>query len=206
MSPRQRVIDISYRLGLSHIGSCLTALPIIEAVYELKKPNDSFILSSGHAALALYCVIEANGGRNAEEIFHHHGVHPDRCKDCGLEYSAGSLGQGLPAAVGMALADRSKQVYCLISDGECAEGSVFESLRIAGELELDNLTVLVNANGTSALGEIDVERLEWRIQAFMKGDYPRVSFVRTKTDTNIIKGIEGHYHKLTEDEWKELMK
>lgn len=206
MTPRQRIIDISFRLGLSHLGSCLTALPIIEAIYDMKKVDEPFVLSCGHAALALYVVIESKGGRNAEDIFHHHGVHPDRCDACGLDYSTGSLGHGLGASVGMALADRTKQVYCLISDGECAEGSTWEALRIASELELDNLTVLVNANGTGALGEIDLERLEWRLQAFMKDNFPKVSFVKTNTGTDIIKSVEGHYHKLTKEEYEKLIK
>jgi transketolase len=133
---KKRILEISYKHNLSHLGSCLTAVDIIDEIYAIKKHNERFVLSSGHAGLALYVVIEkyTKGddlgmvlGINAEDIFNHHGVHPDRCSQCGLDASTGSLGQGLPIAVGMALADRSKNVYCLISDGECSEGSVWGS-------------------------------------------------------------------------------
>src|SRR3990167_9557610 len=101
---RKRIIDISYRHKLSHLGSCLTAVDIIDEIYGVKSIDERFVLSSGHAGLALYCVIEKHEGIDAEKIFEHHGVHPDRCVECHLYYSTGSLGQGLPAALGMALA------------------------------------------------------------------------------------------------------
>ncbi len=143
---KKRILEISYKNKLSHLGSCLTAVDIIKEIYDKKKENEPFVLSSGHAGLGLYCVLEARGGRNAEEIFSHHGVHPDRCNECGIDCSTGSLGQGLPIAVGMALADRSKNVYCLISDGEYSEGSIWESLRIKREQTLDNLIIYCNFN------------------------------------------------------------
>ena len=153
-SLKRRIIEISYKKKLSHIGSCLTAVDIIKEIYDTKKADELFLLSSGHAGLALYAVIEANGGRNAEEIFEHHGVHPDHCVDCGLVVSAGSLGHGLGISVGMALADKEKNVYCLISDGECSEGSVHEALRIKDEQKLDNLIIYVNFNKVGAYKEI----------------------------------------------------
>src|SRR5258708_998336 len=100
---KRRILEISYEKKLSHLGSCLTAVDIIKEIYDVKKPEERFILSSGHAGLALYVVLESFGGRNAMDIFNHHGVHPDRCLDCGLDCSTGSLGQGLGIAVGMAL-------------------------------------------------------------------------------------------------------
>ena len=143
---KKRTIEISYEKGLSHLGSCLTAVDIIEEIYNTKKPDEKFVLSAGHSGLALYCVLEKHGGRDAEDIFDHHGVHPDRCRDCGIDCSAGSLGHGIGIAVGFALGDRSRNVYCLISDGECAEGSVWEALRISQEQNLTNLQLYVNIN------------------------------------------------------------
>lgn len=146
----RRIIDISYKYKLSHLGSCLTAYPIIDHIYNTRKPEEKFVLSAGHAGLALYCVLEAHGGKNAEEIFNHHGVHPDRCLECGIDCSSGSLGHGIGIACGMALADRTKKVHCLVSDGEMAEGSVWEALRIIKEQNLDNLKLHLNFNGYGA--------------------------------------------------------
>jgi len=153
---KRRIIEISYKKKLSHIGSCLTAVDIIDEIFQTKKPGEKFILSSGHAGLALYVVLEKYQEpyrKSAEEMFDHHGVHPDRCISCGIDCSAGSLGHGLGIAVGIALADRSKNVYCLISDGEITEGSIWEALRIAAEEKLSNLIVIVNHNGWGAYGE-----------------------------------------------------
>lgn len=188
---KQRILDISYDNKLSHLGSNLSAVDIIQEIYEQKKPEEPFILSSGHAGLALYVVLESQGGRSAEEIFKHHGVHPDRCSECGLSVSTGSLGQGLPIAVGMALSNRQQNVYCLISDGECAEGSIWESLRVADEQKLDNLQVYVNMNGYGAFGAIDQEKLTRRLLAF----YPPINIYHTTVEqAPFLKGLEAHYY------------
>src|SRR3972149_3966120 len=100
---KRRIIEISFKHKLSHIGSCMTSVDIIKEIYDRKKPEEKFVLSSGHAGLALYAVIESLGGAKAEDIFTHHGVHPDHCIRCGLDCSSGSLGHGLGIAVGMAL-------------------------------------------------------------------------------------------------------
>ncbi len=238
---KRRIIDISYRHKLSHLGSCLTAVDIIDEIFSIKKPDEKFVLSSGHAGLALYCVIEKyhhlrlplDAGdcqcMNAEKIFEHHGVHPDRCKKCGLDCSTGSLGQGLPIAVGMALADRSKNVYCLISDGECAEGSIWEALRIAQEQKLGNLKIYVNMNGWGAYKEINntehgqlgyvldranpmrahvnVETLKASrmMPLFHKND-PYMFMV--KTDSNVfpfLKDLSAHYYTMKEEDYKAAM-
>jgi len=155
---KRRIIDISYKKCLSHLGSCLGAVDIIDEIYHVKKQDEPFILSSGHAGLALYVILEkygsSNTGLTAEELFDLHGVHPNRDMKNGIWCSSGSLGHGLGIAVGMALADRSKNVYCLISDGECAEGSIWEALRVIAEQKLTNLKIFCNFNGWGAYGEI----------------------------------------------------
>ena len=133
---KQRILDISKRLGLSHIGSSLTAFPIIEEIYKIKKPDEKFILSNGHAHLAHLVVMNPD---HAEELIEKYGIHCSH--EAGCDASSGSLGHGISIAVGMALSDRTKNVYCMISDGECAEGSIFEALRIASEQNLTNLKV-----------------------------------------------------------------
>ena len=201
MTNRERLFDISYRHKLSHLGSCLTALPIIENIFSVKKPDEKFVLSSGHAGLALYCVLESLGLGDAEEMLEKQGIHHDRLKSDGqIDCSTGSLGQGLPIAVGMAIADRSKNVYCLISDGEAAEGSVWESLRIAKQLRLENLKVYCNANGWSAYDRVDVDDLEKKFRAF---GFP-VEVVRTNSDIGTwAVGLASHY-KVADNELKIL--
>ena len=205
---QKRVIDISYKLKLSHIGSCLTCVDLIGKIYETKEEDDKFILSNGHAHLAHLVVQEfiLAGGNSfeSEELIEKYGIHCDRKSGC--DCSTGSLGQGLPIAVGMALADRSKMVYCMTSDGEWSEGSMWEALQTASDLELDNLWIFVNANGYSAYKKVDIERLEWKIAAFIKGNHPRVSVVKADTSQypEYLQGLEGHYHVLSDSEYIEI--
>jgi transketolase len=108
----QRIIDISYREKIGHLSSNLNAVNIIEEIYKNRQPDEPFILSSGHAALAWYVVLEKYLGKDAEHLFHKHGVHPHRNIEDGLLCSSGSLGMGLTVACGYALADRSRRVHC----------------------------------------------------------------------------------------------
>lgn len=196
---KRRIIEISYKNKLSHLGSNLTAVDIIKEIYDKKKPEEKFILSSGHAGLALYVVIEEKMGKKADEIFHHHGVHPDRCKDCYLDCSTGSLGMGLPIAVGMALADRTKNVYCLISDGECAEGSIYEAMRIKTELEIPNLKVYINVNGWSAYQPSN--------DGWIYHNYEYLADIRETNvdDFPFLVGQDAHYATLTEETYKQAI-
>lgn len=162
---RLKIIEMSYRRKLSHLGSCLSTVDIINAIYKAKRDNDKFVLSNGHAAIAWYVILKKYGIVSEAQI-ERLNAHPDRNPDLGIEVSTGSLGQGLPIAVGMALADRSNKVYCLISDGECAEGSIWESLRIAYEQNLSNLIVVVNANGWGAYNKIPLPFLVKRLRSF----------------------------------------
>lgn len=215
---KRRIISISYKHKLSHLGSCLTAVDIIDEIFQQKKPDERFVLSSGHAGLALYCVLEKYETQdfdgniiplNAEEIFKHHGVHPDRCKECRLDCSTGSLGQGLPIAVGMALADRSKNVYCLISDGECAEGSIHEAMRIARQYQLTNLHVYLNDNGYAAYQETNTYGFPFYVKdGNTNGGYPYVNCYWKRTSSEqlpFLKGQDAHYATMNEDDYRVAM-
>lgn len=218
---KERILEISKKLGLSHLGSCVSMIEILEAIYETKKPNEKVVLSNGHAGLALYCALEKYEGKNAEELFHKHGVHPHRDEENGIYCSTGSLGQGLPIAVGMALADRNKRVFCTISDGEMMEGSIYEALRIMGEQRLTNLRVIVNANGWGAYRQIDANKFfdyfrSLGLRPFSVIDNknglvnvlpvllaekelrePQIYIAHTNSDiNNEIKGLDSHYKTL----------
>lgn len=183
---KERVLEISKKHQLAHIGSNLSALPIIDHIYKIKKPDEKFILSCGHSGVALYVVLEKYEGLDAEKAFRDHGIHATRCEECRVYCSTGSLGNGLPIALGMALSNKKKNVYCLISDGECMEGSIWESLRLADKFEAYNLKVYVNANGWGGLDKIDQEDLEYKL-----GEFFDVEFIRTNTKP--LSGLEAHY-------------
>ena len=196
-----RILKISKKHKLSHIGSCLSASNAIEAIYKTRKPHEPFILSNGHAALALYCVLEGWGFGDAEETYEKHGTHPNRDMKRGIWASSGSLGHGIGIAVGMALSNRNRLVYVMISDGECAEGSVWEALRVAGEQKLENLRVVVLCNGYSALGPVDVDLLEERLKLF----YPCVTVKSNLFNyPDWLQGLNGHYVVMDDEMYKEL--
>lgn len=192
---KRRIIEISYKHKQAHLGSCLTAVDIIKQIYDTKKPNDKFVLSSGHAALALYVVNESCGGRNAEEVFLHHGVHTDKCEECGLVNSSGSLGHGVGIAVGYALSDRSQNVFVLMSDGEVAEGSVWEALRIARDYDLNNLKTYLNFNGYGAYSATYLEEM------------PKVTetHVTNAAYLPFLQGQDAHYKVMNEKEYQQAM-
>jgi transketolase len=197
----RRVVDISYKEKIGHLSSNLNAVNIIEEIYKTKKSGDPFILSSGHAALALYVVLEKYEGQDAEKLFYKHGVHPHRDLGSGIHCSTGSLGMGLTVATGYALADRTRDVYCLISDGEAGEGSIWEALRFAYEAKLDNLKVYANVNGMIAYDMIDREYINTRLKAFL----PNIRIRNTEPPKwPFAEGILTHYYVLKPEDYESL--
>jgi transketolase len=202
MDLKKRILEIAYKNKLSHLGSYLSSLEIIEEIYQKKNPEDIFILSSGHAALALYVVLEAYEGKNAEELFKKHGGHPHRDEKNGLYCSTGSLGMGITVAVGRALANPKRKVYVLISDGESAEGSIWESLRFIYEQNIKNIEVYVNINGYAAYDKVDTEYLSKRLLSFL----PNINLRYTSVNQySFLKGINAHYHIMSEKEYQSTL-
>lgn len=199
---QKRIIDITYKNGLSHLSSTLSSLPIIFEIYEEKKEDEIFILSNGHAGLALYVVLEYKYGIDAEVLLAKHGIHPSKDLENHIHCSTGSLGQGIAVAVGHAVADRSKNVYCLISDGESAEGSVWEALKFKDDHHLDNLIVYANLNGLSAYEELWTTKLHLRLKLFCEDIRIRTS---EPLDLEFTRGLESHYHRITDREYMKYM-
>lgn len=199
---RNRILELSFRHKLSHIGSCLSAVDTIDKIYSIKGKNEPFILSNGHAGLALYVVLEKYEGKNAEKLLLKHGVHPNRDLEDGIWASTGSLGHGLAIGVGMAFADRKRLVHIVTSDGDCAEGSIWEALAIARKYELENLRIAIIGNGYSAYDEVDIKDLDNRINSF----YPSL-MVKTNMFAypDCLQGLDAHYHVLNEEEYKEAI-
>lgn len=224
----KRILEISFKYRLGHLGSSLSALDILDTIYKLRKKNEPVILSNGHAGMALYVILEKYIGVNAEKLFIKHGVHPNRDLENGIYVSTGSLGQGLPIAVGMALSDKSKDVYCVISDGECAEGSIWEALRIASEQKLSNLKIVLNANGYGGYDLINIKSLFPRFSSFgckvvevdghnqvqlhkaLRKSYstkPLVVFAKTRIDhLPFLQGLDAHYKVMEKPDYLMALK
>ena len=197
----RRLIDITYNEKLSHLSSTLSALPIIEEIYAKRKDDEVFILSNGHAGLALYVVLEKYYGVDPVEMLHKHGIHPGRDLENHLYCSTGSLGSGLPIAVGHALATPDKNVYCMISDGEAAEGSIWEALRFINDNKIDNLHVYANLNGMGAYDMIDTITLSHRLVAFL----PRINVRFSNPPVwPFAKELLTHYYVLKPSDYEAL--
>lgn len=163
----KRILEISIKHHLSHLGSCFTALPMIYEIYTKKKPTDKFVLSSGHAGLALYVVLEHFYGIDAEHLLETHGIHPERDLMNFIDVSTGSLGLGITIATGIALANSNIKVYCVISDGESAEGSIWEALRFIDENQIKNIEIHANVNGWAAYKSVNPDKLTQRLKSFL---------------------------------------
>tara|TARA_R110000824_G_scaffold359891_4_gene547533 strand:+ start:916 stop:1557 length:642 start_codon:yes stop_codon:yes gene_type:complete len=198
---RKRLLKLLYDHNEEHVGSCFTCLDIIDKIFEQKDEDDIFILSNGHAAYALYVILEKYYDHvDADELAKKHGGHPNLDEENHIYCSTGSLGSGILIAVGRALANPSRKVYVMVSDGECAEGSVWEALRYIQEPGVDNIEVHVNANGWACYDSIDVDYLRNRCEAFL----PDIKFHETETNQfPFLKDLDAHYYKLKEEDYNE---
>jgi transketolase len=205
---KNRIIELSYKYKLAHLGSCLISVDIIDKIYSIKHKEDKFILSSGHAGLALYVVIEKYEKINAEAIWLHHGTHPDRCYECKIHCSSGSLGHGLPISLGMAIANPDINYYCLVSDGECAEGSIWETLRIWNELNLNNLNIYFNHNGFGAYKKINSLQLISVINKFTYRNNTKLNHCITENHEIpfLNNNLSDHYHIINDLEYEAWIK
>jgi len=170
---RQRLVTTSASAKIPHLGSCLSCVELLVALYwqELRidpaqpedPDRDRFLLSKGHGAPILFQVLAERGffplerledfGK-AGSVFHEHPPKPGYIP--GIEAATGSLGHGLPMALGMALAARIQlrptRCYALLSDGECNEGSIWEAALLAASHKVHNLTAIIDFNKWQATG------------------------------------------------------
>ncbi len=140
-----------------HDPSSLSTRDVLWVLYDcVLEDEDRFLLSKGHGPMAFYAVLAAKGYFPEEWLDDFGsfdsplGHHPDRARVPGVEIASGSLGHGLPIAVGAALGGR--RVYCLVGDGELDEGSNWEAIQYAGRVGLERLTVAVVDNSTATHG------------------------------------------------------
>ena len=163
---RRKIIELAYKAKEGHIASSLSILDVlyvlyhdvldIDSIFDMEHDRPRVILSKGHGALGLYVVLNEAGLIPDEELETYCqfnsplGGHPRRDPGLGIEASTGSLGHGLPMAVGVALGYKLRgygsKVYCIIGDGESNEGSIWESVLLAVHHKLNNLVIIVDYN------------------------------------------------------------
>ena len=172
---RRGIIEQVYKAGSGHPGGSLSIADIMTVLYfnELNideenpkwEDRDRVVLSKGHCVPALYSCLANRGFFDVSELTGFREIesklqgHPDMTKVPGVDMSTGSLGQGLSAAVGMAIAGKmdkkNYRVYCVLGDGEIEEGQVWEAAMAANKYKLDNLCVIVDNNNLQIDGSIE---------------------------------------------------
>jgi transketolase len=186
---RQQALEMVYRAKASHIGSALSICDIVAVLYartlRLAPGNpttawrDRFILSKGHACVAVYAALAETGFFPREDLLQYgqdHSVLMNHIshKVAGVEFSTGSLGHGLPFGAGKALAAKRSQqpwrTFVLLSDGELGEGSNWEAMMFAAHHQLDNLIAIIDYNKLQSLTTVDktlrIEPLADKARAF----------------------------------------
>lgn len=162
---RIKVLEMVHRAGTSHIASNFSVLDIATVLYENLKEGDDVVWSKGWAAASIYYFLAKQGkipvedldkfGKEIDGEIPYLGLAETTVP--GVYANAGSMGHGLPIAVGMALAKKRAgepgMVYCIMSDGELNEGTTWEGALLAAQHRLDNLMVLVDMNGWQAMGK-----------------------------------------------------
>ena len=186
---RRQIVRVLAHAGRGHVGTSLSLVEMLRVLfdsvlrYDPRHPRwperDRFILSKGHGCLALYVLLQEKGffgEQELEKFCRFDGIlggHPDP-KVPGIEVSTGSLGHGLPVAVGMAVDAKRRgaahRVFAVLGDGECNEGTVWEAAMSASKHRLDNLVVLIDYNKhqsySSTFEVLDLEPFAPKWQAF----------------------------------------
>ena len=180
---RRQILKASSHSKEGHVPSAFSILEILYVIYVvipskhnlvMEKDYD-FILSKGHGSLALYAVLNAAGTINDDWVIEFckenskYGGHPDKQKIPGVVASTGSLGHGLPIAVGRVLANRNKsrrqRSYCLVGDGELNEGSNWESLLLVENFNLFELCLIIDQNNSTTRA-VRVTALQNKLESF----------------------------------------
>ena len=151
---RRKTLNAFIEKNEAHLGGAFSMIEILLAVNEVAlKKNDKFLLSKAHASFPFLIYLKSKGIKVSLKT--HLELDPSK----GIHCTAGSLGHGLPIAVGMAFAKKLKKnndkIYILISDGECKEGTTWESLLIASKHKLDNLVLIIDYNKIQALTKLE---------------------------------------------------
>jgi len=178
---RLRLLKMHFESGVGHIGGNLSALDVLMCLHHaVMGPEDTFVLSKGHSAGAMYVTLWTLGRLRDEDLkeFHKDGTllsgHPPARGIPEIPFATGSLGHGPGLAAGLALGRQLRgqpgRIFCLTSDGEWNEGSCWETLIFVAHRQLENLTIIVDANGLQGFGSTrevaDLEPFSARLRSF----------------------------------------
>ena len=178
---RKDAFNMLQKKGGGHFGGSFSCAEILAVLYgEIMNDDDKFILSKAHAGVALYSVLSQHGFIEREVLSTYGdedsilGVHGESHFVNGVEFSCGSLGHGLSFACGLALGKKKKNekgnIYVLLGDGECQEGTVWEAALFASQHQLSNLVAIIDSNKKQSSGIIknilDIEPINMKWQSF----------------------------------------
>lgn len=208
---RRDILNASFEANACHIGSALSAVEIlVDLYYKIMKPEDIFIFSKASGVAALYAILADKGYFPKDKLVFYLKNYPESNKIVpGVVHSVGSVGMGLSVAVGLAFADRSRNVYCLISDGQLDEGVTYEAALFARQHKLKNLYVICDNNGIQALGKTnDILDLDTAFDFFQKTfpNFENVKTIKGKGVSFMENSTEWHYRNLDEELLKQALK
>ena len=167
---KDRIMKIGRDKGVGHIGSALSCVDILCTIYNTRK-DPIVILSKGHGALAQYVILNELG-KLPDKILESYdqdgglNAHSTLMPEYGVYASTGSLGHGLAIGMGYAIAHPKKEVWVVMGDGECDEGSVMESLKIIRKLDIKNVYPIVDVNGSQGFSKTNEEMLPQGVRAY----------------------------------------
>ena len=203
---KREIIKASYLVGACHIGSALSAIDIIWKIYAKMNKRDIFIFSKASGVAALYVVLAERGYFPKSKVAYYLKNYPlPNRKVPGVMIDGGSLGHGLPIAIVIALTNRKRNVYCLMSDGEIDEGTTWESLLFKKQHKLDNLKIYCDWNKFQACGKIkDILDIPWD---FIKSMGVKVVDTIKGAGVDFLENkVESHYVNLTPELYLKAIK
>ena len=193
---RKDILKTSYEAGACHIGSALSCVEILLEIFKRMKKGDRFIFSKASGVCAYYVLLSRVGRFPKNDLVKYLKRYPLCDKRVpGVLHSVGSLGHGLPVAVGLALSDRDRDVYVLMSDGELQAGTTWECLLFVKQHKLTNLNIIVDHNGLQACGKIkDILDIPWEF--LRQGGFKVVKTIKGKGVPWMENRVEWHYLNL----------
>ena len=207
---RKDILQSSYESGACHIGSALSCVDILVTLfYKTLQKDDVFLFGKASGVATYYAILADKGHFPKNKLSYYLKNYPLASTEVpGIVHSFGSVGHGLSVACGMALGDRSRNVYVLLSDGDCQEGSTYEAVLFAHHHKLNNLYVIIDNNGLQACGATqDILQLDNAFE-FMKKSLKNIAVI----DTVKGKGVDfmendytWHYKNLTESQLKKAL-
>lgn len=210
---RLKILEMYFNANAGHIGCSLSCIDLmIGSLITHRKESEVFLLSKGHAAASLYACLHELGEISDETLktFYQNGTtlpaHPAPNKIKGIPFATGSLGHGLPIAIGIAQANKILQndefTYVLMSDGETNEGTTWEGAHYAVAKRLDNLIVMIDKNGLQGFGNthdilgVSADKNKWEAMGFEVVEVDGHNVFQIHQQIELFKGVKNGIPKL----------